>query len=107
MADLSASGSVKKFLTKADLDHSLKGAAPVLCRLALITTEKNGQLKHRLILDCRASGSNSKAVRRERILLSLAWDAIRDTLEFLATAREGDDPRYFALTRGRVQVLCR
>ena len=36
-------------------------------------------------------------MRRERILLPLAWDAIRDTLEFLAEADKDEETRYLVL----------
>ena len=35
----------------------------VSSKLALITTEKEGQLKHRLILDCRVSGANASTTK--------------------------------------------
>ena len=56
------------------------GADPVVSKLALITTEKDGVLKHRLILDCCVSGTNSATTKYERIILPKAWDVIRDSL---------------------------
>ena len=97
MEELVAAGYVRKCLTKSELDTFLNHETPVLCKLALITTEKNGQLKHRLILDCLKSGSNSQTRRRERILLPSAWDAIRDTLRFLSIAERNEVIRYLVL----------
>ena len=97
MEELVAACYVRKCLNKSELDTLLNHETLVLCKLALITTEKNGQLKHRLILDCLKSGSNSQTRRRERILLPSAWDAIRDTLRFLSIAERNEIIRYLVL----------
>ena len=47
MEGLAGSGYVKKFADKPDLGRFLKGAAPVLCRLTLITTENYHHRKER------------------------------------------------------------
>ena len=43
----------------------LNGVNPVISKGALISKEKDGVLKHRLILDCRVSGTNSATIIRE------------------------------------------
>ena len=62
----------KEFVVKTpSLDKALarlKGKTPILSKLALITTTKDGVLKHRLILDCRVSGVNDHARETERII---------------------------------------
>ena len=68
----------------------LKGADPVLSKLALISTFKDGVWKHRLVLDCRVSGSNSATHKYERIILPRIWDVIRDSLNLKAAQAEGE-----------------
>ena len=69
-------GYVKKVKSLSQAKQLLSGATPVTSKLALITTEKDGVLKHRLILDCRVSGANDAARRYERILLPKAWNVV-------------------------------
>ena len=81
LGQLVREGYVKKVKSLSHAKQLLSGATPVTSKLALITTEKDGVLKHRLILDCRVSGANDAAKRYERILLPKAWDvvaAVRD-----------------------------
>ena len=73
----------QEILTRLGLEETVKalgGASPTLSKLALITTMKDGVLKHRLILDCRVSGVNDHSHKIERVLLPSAWDIIHDTL---------------------------
>ena len=56
----------------------------------MITTEKNGVLKHRLILGCRVSGANDAAKRYERILLPKAWDVVAAIMDLKKRAGKQD-----------------
>ena len=80
LQDLVNKNYINKFGDLADVNNYL-GADPVVAKFALITTEKDGIIKHRLILDCRISGSNSHARKSERILLPRAWHVIKDALQ--------------------------
>ena len=62
---LISAGYVIKYdcINKAMKAH---GGKILVSKLALITTEKDGQLKHRLILDCRVSGANSSTTKWEK-----------------------------------------
>ena len=66
--DLVNNKFVLEFTSMKDLVKYL-GMAPVVAKLALITTANDGVTKHRLILDCRVSGANDHARKSERILL--------------------------------------
>ena len=76
LEQLAREGYVKKVKSRSHAKQLLSGATPVTSKLALITTENDGVLKHRLILDCRVSGASDAARRYERILLPKAWDAV-------------------------------
>ena len=84
LEELFGKGFVYKYYDKKDVCSRLGGKMPILSKLALITTIKDGVLKHRLILDCRISGVNDAAIKVERILLPSAWDVIHDTLSMHA-----------------------
>ena len=86
--DLVKSGFVKVFPDEQSAISYLE-ANPVVAKMALISKEKDGVLKHRLILDCRVSGSNERATRNERIVLPRIWDAIRDGLELMLYGEPG------------------
>ena len=73
-----------KLSSEGEVRSKFGGKLPTLSKLALITTIKDGVLKHRLILDCRVSGVNDAAIKVERILLPSAWDVIHDTLAMQA-----------------------
>ena len=85
----------KNFVTKVGSIHSareiLGGHTPIASNTALITSEKDGVLKHRLILDCRVSGSNDKAAKRERISLPKLWDVVSDAAHLHSCAGPGEE----------------
>ena len=70
---------------------------PVVAKMALISKEKDGILKHRLILDCRVSGVNERATRNERIVLPRIWDAVRDGLELMLYGEAGHTLEFMVL----------
>ena len=80
LEELVSKGFVMKLSDEAEVRSKMGGQLPILSKLALITTIKDGVLKHRLILDCRVSGVSDAAIKVERILLPSAWGAIHDTL---------------------------
>ena len=63
----------------------------MLNKLALITVWKDGALKHRLILDCRVSGTNSTTRKFERVVLPRIGDLIRDALRLKAQKGPGQE----------------
>ena len=62
------SGYIKRSSTIRAAKKYLKGASPVMNKMALISAWKDGAWKHRLILDCRVSGTNSDTNKYERII---------------------------------------
>ena len=51
-------------------------------------------MKHRLVHDCRVSGTNSATAKWERIWLPKVWGVIRDTLTLKADAQPDWVSRY-------------
>jgi len=72
LGDLVSKGFVAKFTDESEVKKLLDGHLPYLSKLALITTSKDGVLKHRLILDFKMSGINDRATKTERIVLPSA-----------------------------------
>ena len=95
--ELVLKGFVNKYATLNEAKLALGGLHPILSKLALITTVKEGVLKHRLILDCRVNGVNDHALKVERIILPSAWDVIHDTLILRAKMKSGQRLCYMVL----------
>ena len=94
--DLVNAGYVTRCESIAAAIQHFAGKVPVVSKGALITKEKEGVLKHRLILDCRISGTNSSTYKWERILLPRAWDLVRDGMRLKDLAQQrGEDPSLF------------
>ena len=91
----------KNFVDEHATIHEARAALgrldPILSKLALITTCKDGVYKHRLILDCRISGSDDRAVNVERALLPGAWNVVHDTLMMKTKANQEYALRYLVL----------
>ena len=80
LADLVRKKYIKIFNTLKEAQEHVGSEDLTMNKLALITTEREGTLKHRLILDCRVSGTNSSTTKHERIVLPRIGDLIRDAL---------------------------
>ena len=50
-----------------------------------------GILKLRLVLDCRVSGANDKAVKRERIIQPRLWDVVTDATHLYSCCQGGEE----------------
>ena len=72
-------------------EEAINDGPIVLSKLALITTTKDGVLRHRLIFDCRVSGTNDRAVKHERIILPSAWDVVHGVLIMKAKSADTDE----------------
>ena len=87
--------ATKHFVRKTKDIHAardfLNGHTPVCSKMALVTSEKDGVLKRRLVLDCRVSGANDKAVKRERIILPRLWDVVTDATHLYSCCRDGEE----------------
>ena len=49
-----------------------------------LTQVKGDQIKHRVILDCKASRVSESSVTSERVVLPRALDAVTDTMQLLS-----------------------
>ena len=67
----------------------------IYSKLALITTTKDGIVKHRLILDLRVSGCNDAATKVERIILPSAWDVINNAMRVVARGGDSSNISFF------------
>ena len=97
LSELVRNDFVDEHATIHEARSALGGLYPILSKLALITTCKDGVYNHRLILDCRISGSNDRAVKVERVLLPGAWNVVHDTLMMKTKAEREDVLRYLVL----------
>ena len=70
---------------------------PIVSYIALITTIEDGVEKHGLVLYCRMSGSNSRTLNSERILLPKAWDIIGGALGMQALCVDDEPLELFVL----------
>ena len=52
-------------------------------------------LKHRLILDCRVSGTNDMTTKRERIVLPKLWDVVGDAVHLYSCCEPGESVSFF------------
>ena len=88
---------VAKFTDENEVKKLLDGHLPYLSKLALITTSKDGVLKHRLILDFKMSGINDRAIDTDRIVLPSAWDIVHDCPATITRLRAGQHIKYLVL----------
>lgn len=72
-------GFVKEFGSHAELQACVSGT-PHLSKLGMITKEKEGKIKRRLILDCKQSRVNELACSGGKLVLPRTSDAIDDAL---------------------------
>ena len=70
---------------------------PVTSTLAVVKNESDGVVKHRLIIDCRVSGSNDAADRHERIIIPKAWEIVRDVMALKKICKQGEQVCLFVL----------
>lgn len=66
------------------------GDRPHLSKLGMITKEKDGKTKRRLILDCKQSHVNDKACSGGKLLLPRISDAIDDALYLMHQCQPND-----------------
>ena len=97
LQELVDGGFVKEFSSKRAAIQYLEGHKPVSSKLALVRNEKDGVVKCRLILDCRMSGSNDAARKRERVLLPKCWDIVRDVMALRKGCKRGESIFLFVL----------
>ena len=89
-------GYLAKFNTLEEC-KSFVGGDPILSKLAMITKEKNGRIKRRLVLDCKRSGIVKASFLNKRILLPRIIDAVHDHLDLSAIAEPWEEVEMFIL----------
>ena len=73
------------------------GEEPVLSKLAMLSKEQLDTIKKRLILNCLASGVNSKTKQFERLLLPFITDVINDSLDLLGRLKDDEEVWFMVL----------
>ena len=97
LADLVKKECIRIFSTLKEAQEHVGSEDLTMNKLALITTEREGTLKRRLILDCRASGSNSSTTNHERVALPRIGDLIRDALILKNMENQGNNLHFLAV----------
>ena len=93
---LIATGFVRSFNNYKQFEQWL-GGAPHLSKLGMITKEKEGRIKRRLILDCKESGVNQKAQKGGRLILPRISDAVEDAMQLMHCTTEGQQAEWLIL----------
>ena len=62
-------GHLKAFGSIGELTRFLNGAKPILSKIGIITKERQGKVKKRLILDTKASFIKQCSAKHQRVLL--------------------------------------
>ncbi len=94
--DYEAKGFVRGFDSADDLEAFL-GEEPVLSRVHVLTKERLGKTKRRLILDCKRSGLTDASRKAERALLPRAVDVVDDILSLECDAAAGEGVQILVL----------
>jgi hypothetical protein len=76
---------VRKFKTIEQVTAYLKGT-PILSKLGVIRTVRNGVAKNRLVVDSKRSDVTASTRKFERVLLPRVLDVVHDGLDLMATA---------------------
>ena len=71
--------------------QSWAGGRLHLSKLAMITKEKDGRIKRRLIMDCRRSSVNDMAARGGKLVLPRISDVVDDLLYLLDQMSDAED----------------
>ena len=66
LQDLVDQKYVRRFRNIDDAKVYLKCKEPILSKMALVTVEKDGVLKHRLVMDCRVSWTSSSTTKKRK-----------------------------------------
>ena len=77
-------GCLKVLNTWKETTDFLDGETPVLNKLNVISKERNGKIKKRIIMDAKQSDVTAATARYERTLLPRTLDAVHDCLDLLA-----------------------
>ena len=93
---LIATGFVKSFNNYKHFEDWL-GAKPHLSKMGMITKEKEGRIKRRLILDCKESGVNRKAQKGGKLTLPRISDAVEDALHLMHKTEPGQQAEWLIL----------
>lgn len=92
-----AKGHLKSFDSLDDLRVFLGGADPILNKIGIISKERAGVVKKRMILDTKVSGLKSRSAKHQRVLLPRLMDAIMQGLSLQSKCNEDQDMEWFVL----------
>ncbi len=63
----------------------------MVSKFLVVTKERHGKVKHRLVFDLKRSGVSAAARATHRVVLPRASDVVTDVLEMLATREQADE----------------
>ena len=93
---LIATGFVRSYDNYEQFERWL-GSRPHLSKLGMITKEKEGRIKRRLILDCKESGVNKKAKKGGKLVLPRISDAVEDALYLMNKTEKNQQAEWLIL----------
>ena len=93
---LIATGFVKAMKDYGQFETWL-GGRPHFSKLGMITKEKDGRIKRRLILDCRQSGVNERATKGGKLILPRISDTVDDALYLMKNCSEDQQIEWLIL----------
>ena len=93
---LIATGFVKAYESYDKFEDWL-GGKPHFSKLGMITKEKEGRIKRRLILDCRESGVNERAAKGGKLILPRISDTVDDALYLMKNCGEDQSIEWLIL----------
>ena len=90
-------GHLKAFDTEAQLRDLLDGRAPILNKICIISKERAGVVKKRMILDTKVSGLKKCSAKHQRVLLPRLLDAVIQALRLYDKCEQHEQMEFFVL----------
>ena len=90
-------GHMKAFESVAELSEFLDGALPVLNKIGIISKQRMGKIKKRIILDTKASFVKQCSAKHQRVILPRILDAIMQATKRHSTCTEDQSMEWFVL----------
>ena len=90
-------GHLMAFDSEAELRVFLDGQEPVLNKIGIISKERAGIVKKRMILDTKVSGLKKCSAKHQRVLLPRLLDAVLGGLQLNAKCKNSEQMEWFVL----------
>lgn len=90
-------GHLRAFDSVDQLTSFLDDALPVLSKIGIITKERLGKVKKRIILDTKASFIKQCSAKHQRVLLPRILDAVLQAIRRYSTCTDQQSMEWFVL----------